>query len=136
MERTFASKFSDIECINHSHSVILSHTVLTYIEYRAMSGVFRTIDPPSPLHPTSVSSPRGVTHSRSGEGAGGQYFGRRKTLDWSLTVHCIKAKSYPAKKSATISSGLDSIVMHSFRNRYCFCQSSKMMMNTSLVNSI
>jgi hypothetical protein len=34
------------------------HKVLTYIEYRAVSGVFRTIDPPPPLHPESVSSPR------------------------------------------------------------------------------
>ncbi len=28
-----------------------------YVEYRAVSGVFRTIDPPAPLHPASVSSP-------------------------------------------------------------------------------
>jgi hypothetical protein len=34
------------------------HKVLTYIEYRSVSGVFRTIDPPSPLQPASVSSPR------------------------------------------------------------------------------
>ncbi len=34
------------------------HKVLTYIEYRAVSGVFRTIDPPTPLNPASVSSPR------------------------------------------------------------------------------
>ncbi len=36
------------------------HKVLTYVEYRAVSGVFQNIDPstPSPLHPASVSSPR------------------------------------------------------------------------------
>jgi hypothetical protein len=34
-----------------------NHKVLTYIEYRAVSGVFRTIDPPAPLHPASLSSP-------------------------------------------------------------------------------
>ncbi len=34
------------------------HKLLTYIEYRAVSGVFRTIDPPPPLHLASVSSPR------------------------------------------------------------------------------
>ncbi len=34
------------------------HKVLTCIEYRAVSGVFRTIDPPPLLHPASVSSPR------------------------------------------------------------------------------
>jgi hypothetical protein len=30
------------------------HKVLTYIEYRAVSGVFRTIDRPPPLHPGRV----------------------------------------------------------------------------------
>ncbi len=35
-----------------------THKVLTIIEYRAVSGVFRTIDPPPPFHPASVSSPR------------------------------------------------------------------------------
>jgi hypothetical protein len=54
------------------------HKVLTYIEYSAVSGVFRTIDPLPPLHPASVSSPRtkggvlggGGTHSPAGEGVG------------------------------------------------------------------
>jgi hypothetical protein len=66
------------------------HKVLTYIEYRAVSDVFRTIDPLPPLHPASVSSPppqrRGDTHSPGDKGVGGQYFGRRQTLDWPLTV--------------------------------------------------
>ncbi len=31
---------------------------LKYVEYRAVSGVFQNIDPPSPLHPATVSSPR------------------------------------------------------------------------------
>jgi hypothetical protein len=42
-------------------------TVLTYLEYIAVSGVFQTIDPPPPLHPASVSSPRtkgGGVHTR------------------------------------------------------------------------
>jgi hypothetical protein len=51
-----------------------THKVLTDIEYRAVSGVFQTIDPPSTLHPPG------------GEGVGGQYFGRRQTLDWPLTA--------------------------------------------------
>jgi hypothetical protein len=34
-----------------------THKVLTYVDYRAVSGVFQNIDPP-PLHPASVSSPR------------------------------------------------------------------------------
>ncbi len=65
------------------------YKVLTYIAYRAVSGVFRTIDPTPPLHPASVSSQRtkgGGTHLPGGEGVGGQYFGRRQTLDWPLTV--------------------------------------------------
>jgi hypothetical protein len=45
-----------------------THKVLTYIEYKAVSGVFRTIDPPPhPLSPASVSSPRtkgGGVHTR------------------------------------------------------------------------
>ncbi len=51
-------------------------------------------------------------------------------------VNCINSKSYIAQKSVSINSGPDSIVMHSFIGRYCFCQSSKMMMNISLFNSI
>ncbi len=33
------------------------HKVLTYIEYRAVSGVFQTIDPPPHLHPASCPPP-------------------------------------------------------------------------------
>jgi hypothetical protein len=67
------------------------HKVLTFIEYRAVSGVFRTIDPPpsAPICSKCVLPPhqrRGDTHSQGGEGVGGQYFGRRQTLDWLLTV--------------------------------------------------
>jgi hypothetical protein len=51
------------------------HKVLTYIKYRAVSGVFRTIDPPPPLHPASVSSPRtkggGGGHTRRAVRGGG-----------------------------------------------------------------
>ncbi len=34
------------------------HKVLTYVEYRAVSGVFQNIDLPPPLHPASVTSSR------------------------------------------------------------------------------
>ncbi len=44
------------------------HKVITYIEYRAVSGVFRTIDPSPPLHPASVSSPH--TKGRAERGWG------------------------------------------------------------------
>ncbi len=33
------------------------HKVLTYIEYRAVSGVFRTIDPPTPSPPSESVLP-------------------------------------------------------------------------------
>ncbi len=48
------------------------HKVLTYVEYRAVSGVFQNIDPPPPLHPVSGVLPphqrRGVHTRRVGEG--------------------------------------------------------------------
>ncbi len=52
----------------------LYHKVLTYVEYRAVSGVFINIDPPPPLSLASVSSPLtkggGGTHSPGGEEVG------------------------------------------------------------------
>jgi hypothetical protein len=52
-------------------------TVLTYEEYRAVSGVFQKIDPHLPL-PQRVCPPpapkAGGTHSPGGEGVGCQYF--------------------------------------------------------------
>ena len=35
----------------------LAHKVLTYVEYRTVSGVFQNIDPHPPLHPASVFFP-------------------------------------------------------------------------------
>jgi hypothetical protein len=55
--------------------MVIIHKVLTNIEYRAVSGVFRTIDPPPPLPLASVSSPRtkgwGVPTRRAMRGWGG-----------------------------------------------------------------
>jgi hypothetical protein len=60
----------------------LYHKVLTYVEYRAVSGVFQNINPPTPSPPSySVSSPRtkGRGYTLAGRwGGGGQYFGRRQ----------------------------------------------------------
>ncbi len=53
------------------------HKVLTYIEYRTVSGVFRTIDPPPPLHPASVSSPRTK---------GGGVHIRRAVRGWGVNI--------------------------------------------------
>ncbi len=51
-EQTFVQYFPQV-----THT--LYHKVLTYVEYRAVPGVFQNIDPPyPPLHPASVSSPR------------------------------------------------------------------------------
>jgi hypothetical protein len=62
--------------------VVSNHKVLTYVEYRAVSGVFQNIDPPPPFHPASVFSPHtiggGRVHNRR-ERVGGQNFGRRQT---------------------------------------------------------
>jgi hypothetical protein len=49
-----------------------------------MSRVFQNIDPPPPPPGKCVPLLRGRTHSPGGEG--GQYFGRRETYDWPLTV--------------------------------------------------
>ncbi len=74
----------------------LHHKVLTYIEYRAVSGVFRTIDSPPPLHPASVSSPRskgggvgwgGTVHTRRAVRSWGSIF--RKTPNIGLASYCI-----------------------------------------------
>ncbi len=57
------------------------HKVLTYVEYKAVSGVFQNIDS-TPSPPSECVLPphqrRGVhtTHSPGGEGVGCQYFGR------------------------------------------------------------
>ena len=62
--------------------------IVTFIEYRAVSGVFHT-PAPSPHHPASVSSPqhqnRGGTHSPGGEGVGGSIFW--KTPDIGLASY-------------------------------------------------
>ncbi len=44
----------------------LCHKVLTYVEYRAVSGVFQSIDPPYPLSTQRVCPP---PHSPGGEGS-------------------------------------------------------------------
>jgi hypothetical protein len=67
-----------------------AQSILTYVEYRAVSGVFQNIDPPTPSPPSECVLPlhqrQGGTHSPGGEGEGGQYFARRQTLDWPLST--------------------------------------------------
>jgi len=72
---------------------IYSTTQSTYI-YRGQSSVWRLPNfwPPPPLPLESVSSSRtkgGGVHTR--RAARGQYFGRRQTLDWPLTVWSLYA---------------------------------------------
>jgi hypothetical protein len=51
----------------------LYNKLLTYIEYRAVSGVFLTIDPPPPLDPSEWSSPctEGGRYTLAGRWGGG-----------------------------------------------------------------
>jgi hypothetical protein len=68
----------------------LAHKELTYIEYRAVSGVCRTIDPPPPLPLASVSSPRtkgGVLYTRRAVRGWGSIF--RKTPHVGLASYSI-----------------------------------------------
>jgi hypothetical protein len=64
--------------------------VLTYVEYRAVPGVFQNIDPPTPLSIQRVCPPpapkaEGGHTRRAVGGVGSQYFARRQTLDLPLT---------------------------------------------------
>jgi hypothetical protein len=66
-----------------------------------VSCVVQNIDPPgphTPLYTASVSPPpqqrQGVQTRRAERGVGGQYFGRRETYDWPLTV-IISLRSNP-----------------------------------------
>jgi hypothetical protein len=66
------------------------HKVLTYIEYGVASSVFRTFDPPPPLHPASGSSPRtkgGGVHTRRAVRGWGTIF--RKTPDIGLASYSL-----------------------------------------------
>jgi hypothetical protein len=53
-----STPFSSRQPLSTPQRELALHKVLTYTEHRALSGVFRTIDPPPPLHPANVSSPR------------------------------------------------------------------------------
>ncbi len=55
----------------------VQHKVLTYVEYRAVPGVFQNVDPPPPLHPASGPPPApkaGGTHLPGSEGGGRSIF--------------------------------------------------------------
>jgi hypothetical protein len=71
-----------------------AYKVLTYIEYIAVSGVFRTIDPPPPLPLASVTVLPPTTRQAVKGWGGGQYFGRRQALDWPLTVESLYGAAY------------------------------------------
>jgi len=54
------------------------YKVLTYEEYRAVSGVFQNIDPPTPLHPANMSLPRTK--------GGGVHHTRREVREWEVNI--------------------------------------------------
>jgi hypothetical protein len=56
-----------------------AHKVLTYVEYRTVSGVFQNIDSPPPLRPASVSSPRT-------KGRGGGIHTRQGVRGWGVNI--------------------------------------------------
>ncbi len=65
--------------VTSSFNEISTHKVLTYVDYKTVSGVFQNIYP----HPLSTqrvcplpAPMAGATHSPGSEGVGGQYFGR------------------------------------------------------------
>jgi hypothetical protein len=58
----------------------------------------RVCPPPAPKahkHECVTPAPPRRTHPPGGEGVGGQYFGRRQTLDWPVTVVCNPSTSKP-----------------------------------------
>ncbi len=71
----FISLTYSVSSVRHIFPDLLTppHKVLTYIEYRAVSGVFGTIDPHPPLHPASVSSlhTKGGGYTLAGRWGGG-----------------------------------------------------------------
>ncbi len=85
-------RLGDTFPVFHSSLYLYSHKVLTYVEYRPVSGVFPNIDPPPPLHPASVSSPRtkggggGYTLARRWGGGGSIFW---KTPDIGLASYRI-----------------------------------------------
>jgi hypothetical protein len=59
-----------------------SHKVLTYVEYRAVSGVFRTINPPTPSPPSECVLPGGGAPTKGGEGV----HTRRAVRGWGVNI--------------------------------------------------
>ncbi len=70
--------------VNHLPHEIISHKVLTYVEYRAVSDVFQNIYPPTPLSSQRVCPPPAPnaegTHSPGGEGDGGSIYWKTAAL--------------------------------------------------------
>ncbi len=78
--------------VTSSFNEISTHKVLTYVVFRAVSGVFQNIDP-HPLSTQRVCPPLAPmaegTHSQGSEGVGGgggSIFWKMPKLDWPLTV--------------------------------------------------
>jgi hypothetical protein len=62
------------------------HKELTYVEYRAVSGVFQNDDPHPLLHPSSLSSPAPNAGVPGGEGGGGSIFWKTPDIGLAFTL--------------------------------------------------
>ncbi len=102
--------YTELAESNSAYSETVLHKVLIYIEYRAVSGVFRTIDPPTPSPPSECVIPpqqrRGGTPGRWG--GGGLIF--RKTPDIGLASYSI----IPLRLT-----GCDPSMLGKHRDEYC-----------------
>jgi hypothetical protein len=89
------TRCEELQCdgtVRNTCNQLSEHKVLTYVEYRALSGVFQNIDPPPPFHPASVSSP--LTKGAGGYTLAGRWGGVNILEDarhwigpgWPLTV--------------------------------------------------
>jgi hypothetical protein len=89
--------------------VYSTHNVLTYVEYRAVSGVFQNINPLPHIHPASLSSLRtkGGGYTSPGGGGGGSIFW--KTPDIGLASYSIiSLRLYLTKEENAVAISLPS----------------------------
>ncbi len=91
--------YPNVVCIRWNPSIVnrAIHKVLTYVEYRALSAVFQNIDPPPPLHPGGVSSPRtkGGGYTLAEQWGGGGVNILKDARHWIGLLHYIPLWGHP-----------------------------------------